>query len=124
MGNKKIQTQPVFGRTRHIHMVGIGGIGMSGIAEILLQRNYKVTGSDNSLGETTERLQELGAAVYEGHDEKNIEGADVVVYTSAVKASENIETKTALDQQIPVIKRAEMLAELMRMNDALPISLS
>jgi UDP-N-acetylmuramate--alanine ligase len=122
MGNKKIQTQPVFGRTRHIHMVGIGGIGMSGIAEILLQRNYKVTGSDNSLGETTERLQELGATVYEGHDEKNIEGADVVVYTSAVKASENIETKTALDRQIPVIKRAEMLAELMRMKYGIGIA--
>ena len=122
MSNKKIQTQPVFGRTRHIHMVGIGGIGMSGIAEILLQRNYKVTGSDNSLGETTERLQELGATVYEGHDEKNIEGADVVVYTSAVKASENIETKTALDRQIPVIKRAEMLAELMRMKYGIGIA--
>lgn len=122
MSNKKVQTQPVFGRTRHIHMVGIGGIGMSGIAEILLQRNYKVTGSDNSLGETTERLQELGATVYKGHEEKNIEGADVVVYTSAVKASENIETKTALDRQIPVIKRAEMLAELMRMKYGIGIA--
>lgn len=122
MSNKKIQTQPVFGRTRHIHMVGIGGIGMSGIAEILLQRNYKVTGSDNSLSETTERLQELGATVFKGHAEKNIEGADVVVYTSAVKASENIETKTALDRQIPVIKRAEMLAELMRMKYGIGIA--
>ena len=122
MSNKKIQTQPVFGRTRHVHMVGIGGIGMSGIAEILLQRNYTVTGSDNSLGETTERLEELGATVYKGHDEKNIEGADVVVYTSAVKASENIETKTALDRQIPVIKRAEMLAELMRMKYGIGIA--
>jgi len=122
MSNKKIQTQPVFGRTRHVHMVGIGGIGMSGIAEILLQRNYTVTGSDNSLGETTERLEELGATVYKGHDEKNIEGADVVVYTSAVKASENIETKTALERQIPVIKRAEMLAELMRMKYGIGIA--
>ncbi|HMB98121.1 MAG TPA: UDP-N-acetylmuramate--L-alanine ligase [Balneolaceae bacterium] len=122
MSNKKIQTQPVFGRTRHVHMVGIGGIGMSGIAEILLQRNYTVTGSDNSLGETTERLEELGATVYKGHDEKNIEGADVVVYTSAVKASENIETKTALEHQIPVIKRAEMLAELMRMKYGIGIA--
>jgi len=103
-------------------MVGIGGIGMSGIAEILLQRNYTVTGSDNSLGETTERLEELGATVYKGHDEKNIEGADVVVYTSAVKASENIETKTALEHQIPVIKRAEMLAELMRMKYGIGIA--
>jgi len=122
MSNKKIQTQPVFGRTRHVHMVGIGGIGMSGIAEILLQRNYTVTGSDNSLGETTERLEELGATVYKGHDEKNIEGADVVVYTSAVKASENIETKTALEHQIPVIKRAEMLAELMCMKYGIGIA--
>jgi len=113
--SKKIQTQPVFGRTRHIHMVGIGGIGMSGIAEILLLRGYKVSGSDGSKSETTQRLKELGAVVHIGHDEKHIEGADVVVYTSAVKADENVETRAALAKQIPVIKRAEMLAELMRM---------
>ncbi len=113
--SKEIQTQPVFGRTRHIHMVGIGGIGMSGIAEILLLRGYHVTGSDGSKSETTKRLKKLGAVVYIGHDEKQIEGADVVVYTSAVKANENVETKAAIAKQIPVIKRAEMLAELMRM---------
>ncbi len=113
--SKKIQTQPVFGRTRHIHMVGIGGIGMSGIAEILLLRGYKVSGSDGSKSETTKRLQKLGADVYYGHDEKHIEGADVVVYTSAVKADENVETMAALAKRIPVIKRAEMLSELMRM---------
>ncbi len=113
--SKKIQTQPVFGRTSHIHMVGIGGIGMSGIAEILLLRGYTVTGSDGSLSDTTKRLEELGAKVYHGHDEKYIEGADVVVYTSAVKADENVETRAAIARQIPVIKRAEMLAELMRM---------
>lgn len=112
---KKVQTQPIFGRTQHIHMVGIGGIGMSGIAEILLQKGYKVTGSDGNLGETTERLQKLGATVYLGHDPENIEGADVVVYTSAVKAEENVETREAMSRKIPVIKRAEMLAELMRM---------
>jgi UDP-N-acetylmuramate--alanine ligase len=61
--SKKIQTQPVFGRTRQIHMVGIGGIGMSGIAEILLLRGYTVTGSDSSLSETTQRLKELGAVI-------------------------------------------------------------
>lgn len=115
MSNDPIQTQPIFGRTRHIHMVGIGGIGMSGIAEILLQKGYKVTGSDGNITDTTHRLQELGARVYHGHDEKHIDGADVVVYTSAVKAEENIETRTAMNRQIPVIKRAEMLAELMRM---------
>jgi UDP-N-acetylmuramate--alanine ligase len=96
-------------------MVGIGGIGMSGMAEILLQKGYTITGSDASMGETIERLQELGAEIAIGHDETNIEGADVVVYTSAVQAEENIETKAALEKGIPVIKRAEMLAELMRM---------
>jgi len=113
--SKQIQTQPIFGRTRHIHMVGIGGIGMSGMAEILLQKGYTVTGSDAKEGDTIKRLRELGAKIYIGHDEKNIEGADVVVFTSAVKAVENLETKAAMDAGIPVIKRAEMLAELMRM---------
>lgn len=120
--SKPIQTQPIFGRTRHIHMVGIGGIGMSGMAEILLLKDYKVTGSDASRGETIPRLEELGAEIWIGHDKKNIEGADVVVYTSAVKAEENIETKAALEQGIPVIKRAEMLAELMRMKYGIGIA--
>lgn len=111
----RIQTQPVFGRTKHIHMVGIGGIGMSGMAEILIQRGYKVTGSDGASNETTDRLKELGATIYLGHAPENIEGADVVVYTSAVKATENEETKAALENRIPTIKRAEMLAELMKM---------
>lgn len=71
---KRIETQPVFGKTKHIHMVGIGGIGMSGMAEILLQRGYKVTGSDGAETETTRRLQELGATVHKGHDPKYIEG--------------------------------------------------
>ncbi len=113
--SNQIQTQPIFGRTRHIHMVGIGGIGMSGMAEILLQKDYIVSGSDAKMGETIERLQNLGANISIGHDEQNIEGADVVVYTSAVQARENIETRAALEKGIPVIKRAEMLAELMRM---------
>lgn len=113
--DNRIQTQPIFGRTKHIHMVGIGGIGMSGMAEILLHRGYKVTGSDGALSETTKRLEEVGATVFEGHKAEHIEGADVVVYTSAVKATENEETKAALEKRIPTIKRAEMLAELMRM---------
>jgi len=96
-------------------MVGIGGIGMSGMAEILLQRGYKVTGSDGASNETTDRLKELGAIVHQGHAPENIEGADVVVYTSAVNAHENEETKAAIEQRIPTIKRAEMLAELMKM---------
>jgi len=120
--SNKIQTQPVFGRTKQIHMVGIGGIGMSGIAEILLLRGYGVTGSDSNLSDTTERLEELGAKIFKGHSASNIEGADVVVYTSAVKAEENEETKAALAAQIPVIKRSEMLAELMRMKYGIGIA--
>lgn len=120
--SKQIQTQPIFGRTRHIHMVGIGGIGMSGMAEILLQKGYTVTGSDASQSDTVNRLRELGAEIYIGHDEKNIEGADVVVFTSAVKAEENLETKAAMEAGIPVIKRAEMLAELMRMKYGIGIA--
>nr|WP_026166517.1 UDP-N-acetylmuramate--L-alanine ligase [Gracilimonas tropica] len=112
---QRIETQPVFGRTKHIHMVGIGGIGMSGMAEILLQRGYKVTGSDGAETETTRRLQQLGATVHKGHKAEYIEGADVVVYTSAVKADENVETIAAIENRIPTIKRAEMLAELMKM---------
>src|SRR5690554_47784 len=103
--SRTIQTQPVFGKTKQIHMVGIGGIGMSGIAEILLLRDYTVTGSDSSVSETTERLKELGATIYTGHKPEHIAGADVVVYTSAIAAEDNVETKAALEQQIPVIKR-------------------
>ncbi len=114
--------QPVFGNTRHIHMVGIGGIGMSGMAEILLRKGYVVSGSDGARSETTDRLEELGATIYIGHDPSQIEGADVVVYTSAVKAEENVETKAALEKRIPVIKRAEMLAELMRMKFGIGIA--
>jgi len=109
-----IQTQPVFGRTKHIHMVGIGGIGMSGMAEILLLRGYEISGSDKSRSETTERLEELGATIFYSHDATNIEGANVVVYTSAVIAKENVETREAISRKIPTIKRSEMLAELMR----------
>lgn len=120
--SKEIQTQPVFGRTRHIHMVGIGGIGMSGIAEILLLRGYTVTGSDSNISDTTKRLEELGAGIYPGHRASNIEGADVVVYTSAVQATENEETREALSRKVPVIKRSEMLAELMRMKYGIGIA--
>jgi UDP-N-acetylmuramate--alanine ligase len=103
-------------------MVGIGGIGMSGIAEILLLRGYQVSGSDSNVSETTERLKELGATIFPGHDASNVEGADVVVYTSAVKAKDNVETREAISRQIPVIKRSEMLAELMRMKFGIGIA--
>jgi UDP-N-acetylmuramate--alanine ligase len=117
-----IQQQPVFGRVRHLHFVGIGGIGMSGMAEILIHRGFKVSGSDESMGDTTERLISLGAKVYKGHSAENIEGADVVVYTSAVTAEDNVETREAMARKIPVIKRSEMLAELMRMKYGIAIA--
>lgn len=121
-GTLRLEKQPSFGRTRHIHMVGIGGIGMSGMAEILLHRGYTVSGSDGQLGETTQRLAELGATIYEGHHADQIKDADVVVYTSAVQAHENEETIAAIEQRIPTIKRAEMLAELMRMKYGIGIA--
>ncbi len=117
-----ILQQPVFGRVRHLHFVGIGGIGMSGMAEILIHRGFKVSGSDESMGETTERLISLGAKVFKGHSAENIEGADVVVYTSAVTADQNVETREAIARKIPVIKRSEMLAELMRMKYGIAIA--
>lgn len=108
------ESKPTLGRTRHIHLVGIGGIGMSGIAEILIHQGYRVSGSDGARSENTDRLEALGATIHIGHDPSNVSGADVVVYTSAVKAEENVETREAIERKIPVIKRAEMLAELMR----------
>ncbi len=101
-------------KTRHIHFVGIGGIGMSGIAEVLLNLGYAVSGSDLALSETTQRLQNGGATIFRGHDAAHVAGADVVVVSSAVKP-DNPEVLMARERRIPVIPRAEMLAELMRM---------
>lgn len=95
---------------------------MSGMAEILLHLGYKISGSDQNSSETTDRLEKLGAKIYFSHQATNIDGADVIVYTSAVKADENEETIEALSRQIPVIKRSEMLAELMRMKVGIGIA--
>jgi UDP-N-acetylmuramate--alanine ligase len=108
------QKQGEMGRVRRIHMVGIGGIGMSSIAEVLLRRGFVVTGSDLSKGDVTDHLEELGAEIFEGHAAEHVTEADVVVYSSAVKADENPETVEAQRRLIPIIKRAEMLGELMR----------
>jgi len=104
----------MYGRTHRIHFIGIGGAGMSGIAEVLLNLGYQVSGSDLKLSEVTERLVGIGGRVFHGHAAANIEGAQVVVYSSAVRP-ENPELKAARMAGIPVIGRAEMLAELMRM---------
>ncbi len=103
----------MFKSVRKIHMVGIGGIGMSGIAEILLDQGFEVTGSDRQLSEITDRLENLGAKIFKGHAAKNLDEADVVVYSSAVH-QDNPELVAAAEKKIPVIRRAEMLAELMR----------
>ncbi|HPN38481.1 MAG TPA: UDP-N-acetylmuramate--L-alanine ligase [Melioribacteraceae bacterium] len=106
---------------KNIHFVGIGGIGMSGIAEILLSQGFNISGSDLNASETTERLESIGVKVFIGHDAANIKGADVVVYSSAV-ALQNDEVKAAIDKKIPVIKRSEMLAECMRMKYGIGIA--
>lgn len=107
--------QPIFGRIRHVHMVGIGGIGMSSIAEVLLRRGYQVSGSDLAESAVTRHLVETGARVHIGHQAGQERGACVVVHSSAVDPAVNPETKAARDARIPVIARSEMLGELMRM---------
>lgn len=103
-------------------MVGIGGIGMSSIAEVLLDRGYKVTGSDLKKSDVTDHLETLGAVIHEGHAAAHVAAADVVVYSSAVKAAQNPETLEALQRRIPLIPRAEMLGELMRMKFGIGIA--
>ena len=111
----------MFAKIQRIHFVGIGGIGMSGIAEVLLTLGYKVSGSDLRLSPVTERLAELGAIIFEGHRAENITGAEVVVASSAI-ARANPEVATAHERHIPVIQRAEMLAELMRLKYGIAIA--
>jgi UDP-N-acetylmuramate--alanine ligase len=108
-------------KTKHIHFIGIGGIGMSGIAEVLLNLGYTISGSDLALSDVTQRLQQRGAFVYEGHAAAHVQGADVVVMSSAVNL-ENPEVVAARHRHIPVIPRAEMLAELMRMKHGIAIA--
>jgi UDP-N-acetylmuramate--alanine ligase len=108
-------------RYRRIHFVGIGGIGMSGIAELLLNLGYGVSGSDLADSETTRRLAQLGARVHRGHSAQNIGDADVVVYSSAVRP-DNPELLGARERGIPVIRRAEMLAELMRLKYGIAVA--
>ena len=103
-----------FGKAKHVHFVGIGGIGMSGIAELLINLGYKVSGSDIKKSPVIRRLSDLGGKISLKHGKENIKGADVVVYSSAV-SDDNPEIVEAKEKYIPVIPRAEMLAELMRL---------
>ena len=104
-----------------VHFVGIGGIGMSGIAEIMLKIGYSVQGSDAKASANTERLEHLGARIFIGHDAAHVgEGVSAVVYSTAVKA-ENPEMKAARERRIPLVRRAEMLAELMRLQFSIAV---
>src|SRR6185312_10426248 len=103
-----------------VHFVGIGGIGMSAIAEIMLRIGYQVQGSDARAGANTERLERLGAKVFIGHDAAHIDGASAIVFTSAVKA-DNPELAAARARRIPLVRRAEMLAELMRQQHSVAV---
>ena len=111
----------MFLNTRHIHLIAIGGIGMSGIAEILLNMGFHVSGSDLHATPSTDRLRDLGAVIHIGHREDQIDGADVVVYSSAVTAA-NPEIVGARRAGIPVIRRAQMLAELMRVKYGIAVA--
>jgi UDP-N-acetylmuramate--alanine ligase len=111
----------MFKNIKKVHFVGIGGIGMSGIAEILLNQGFEISGSDRNLSEITKRLSDLGIKIYEGHIPDNVKDVDVLVYSSAVSI-DNPEVQAAIERKIPIIKRAEMLAECMRMKYGIGIA--
>lgn len=117
----KYREKPAMRRVERIHFVGIGGAGMGGIAEVLLNEGYKVTGSDLGPNPVVERLTALGAQVTFGHTADNVQGASVVVVSSAIK-TENPEIQAAIEQRIPVVRRAQMLAELMRFRHGIAIA--
>ncbi|HET6564308.1 MAG TPA: Mur ligase domain-containing protein, partial [Xanthomonadales bacterium] len=108
-------------RIKRVHFVGVGGAGMSGIAEVLVNQGFQVSGSDLAASNTTKRLRELGARIFMGHDAAHIEGADVLVVSSAVKA-DNPEVAAARELRIPIVPRAEMLAELMRFRRGIAVA--
>ena len=112
---------PEMGRVKRIHFVGIGGAGMSGIAEVLFEQGYAISGSDLVKTNTTRRLEMIGITVFYFHDKKVIEGADVLVVSSAIE-TDNPELIAAAESQIPVVPRAEMLGELMRYRHGIAVS--
>ncbi len=114
-------TSAMQSRVKHIHFIGIGGVGMGGIAEVLLNLGYEISGSDLADNALIAHLRTLGATIHIGHDPRFLQGADVVVVTTAV-AEDNVELKAARQQRIPVVPRAEMLAELMRFSYGIAIA--
>ncbi|MHA7880947.1 MAG: UDP-N-acetylmuramate--L-alanine ligase [Saccharospirillum sp.] len=112
---------PEMRRIRRIHFIGIGGVGMCGIAEVLHNQGYEISGSDLKRSAATDRLEQLGVKVFIGHGEQNVAGANVVVVSSAINPS-NPEVNWALQQRVPVVRRAEMLAELMRYRHGIAVA--
>jgi UDP-N-acetylmuramate--alanine ligase len=108
-------------RIKRVHFVGIGGAGMSGIAEVLVNQGFEVSGSDLMEGRTTRHLKEIGATVFKGHDSAHVQGADVLVVSSAI-SRDNPEVRAARESRIPVVPRAEMLAELMRFRRGIAVA--
>ena len=118
---KKLIKVPEMRRIKHIHFVGIGGAGMCGIAEVLKNQGYKVSGSDIKASKTTAQLEENGIKVYIGHSPDNIKDANVIVVSTAIDP-ENPEIKTAIEQRTPIVRRAEMLGELMRYRHGIAVA--
>lgn len=118
---KQLIKIPEMRRIKHIHFVGIGGAGMCGIAEVLKNQGYKISGSDIKASKTTAQLEENGIKVYIGHTAQNIDGANVLVVSTAID-QDNPEIKAALDTRIPVVRRAEMLGELMRYRHGIAVA--
>ena len=110
----------IFGKTKKIHFVGIGGIGMSGMAELLHSLDFIISGSDKLLSERTQHLSSIGIKIFQNHHQKNITNCDVLVYSSAISL-DNPEITAALERKIPVIRRAELLGELLKLK---PISIA
>ena len=108
-------------RVKKVHFVGIGGAGMSGIAEVMLTQGFQVSGSDLGSNAATRRLESLGARVIQGHAAENIQDADVVVVSTAVKP-DNAEVIAARERHIPIVPRAMMLAELMRLKQGIAVA--
>ncbi|HEY8084630.1 MAG TPA: Mur ligase domain-containing protein, partial [Methylophilaceae bacterium] len=108
-------------KVKRIHFVGIGGSGMNGIAEVLLNLGFSISGSDIADNSTTQRLKSMGAVIHQGHAESNLAAADVVVVSTAVK-DDNPEVRAARERKIPVVPRAMMLAELMRFRQGIAVA--
>ena len=118
---KRVVEIPEMRRIRHVHFVGIGGAGMCGIAEVVHNHGYMVSGSDIKKSPVTDRLTQMGIQVFIGHDSKNISEADVVVVSSAIDHT-NPEIQAALSGRIPVVRRADMLGELMRYRHGIAVA--